>query len=67
MGFNRGNPVVCALLGDTAKSASILADLKRENPDNVEWQTVFAPQVLAMQEVQQNRAAEAIQLNRCAG
>jgi tetratricopeptide (TPR) repeat protein len=51
-----------AEIGDLAKSGALLADLKREFPDNVALQTIYGPEIMAAQDLQQNRAADAVQL-----
>ena len=51
-----------AEIGDLAKSSALLADLKREFPDLVALQTIYGPEIMAAQDLQQNRAADAVQL-----
>jgi serine/threonine protein kinase/tetratricopeptide (TPR) repeat protein len=49
-----------AAAGDLAKSASLLADLKREFPDNKYMQVIVASQVEALLHLQRNQPTEAI-------
>ena len=49
-----------ACVGDVTKSASILADLAREFPDNQFLRLVLAPMVQAEQDLQKNQPADAV-------
>jgi eukaryotic-like serine/threonine-protein kinase len=49
-----------ASTGDVAKSASLVADLSREFPDNHFIHSILTPMVQAQQLLQQNQAAQAI-------
>jgi len=49
-----------ASVGDTAKSASLLADLNREFPENHFIHSVLTPMVQSQQYLQQNQPAQAI-------
>jgi tetratricopeptide (TPR) repeat protein len=46
--------------GDAAKSASLLESAMRDTPDNHFIQTMVGPQVLAMQQLARNQAAESV-------
>ena len=51
---------VFAQAGDTAKSTSLLADLRRDFPDNRWIERIASPLVLAAQHLQKNQPSEAI-------
>jgi tetratricopeptide (TPR) repeat protein len=49
-----------ASIGDVAKSASLLADLDREFPDNFYLHSILTPMVQAQQYLQQNQPAQTV-------
>jgi serine/threonine protein kinase/tetratricopeptide (TPR) repeat protein len=52
--------LIFAGVGEVTKSASLLADLARESPDNQFLRLVLAPMVQAEQDLQKNQPADAV-------
>ena len=52
--------ITAASIGDVAKSASLLADLNREFPDNFFLHSILTPMVQARQYLEQNQPAQTV-------